>query len=258
MLALEIGVDTLEMDVVVTRDEQVVVSHEPWFRSQICSNPQGARIPSWREREHNIYAMTYEEVARYRCGVFGDRRFPEQEHRSVQKPLLADVIAACEEYAGKLGRSAPFYSVEIKSRPRFDGRFHPPPAEYSRLLLDVFSSKDVIDRAIVQSFDVRSLRATRTQDESIPLALLVDNRRGYRWNVGRLGFLPELYSPNHTRMTKDDIERAHQDLAAVIPWTVNDPCRMRTLLEMGINGFITDYPDTGREVIQAFLRESTG
>lgn len=255
LLALEIGVTTLEMDAVISGDGKVVVSHEPWFRGGVCCTPEGERIPSWGERSHNIFSMPYDKVMRYRCGGVGHPRFPEQEQHPVCKPLLSEVITRSEAHATDLGRSLPKYSVEIKSRPRFDGRFHPPPEEYARLLIDVFRSMDVMERAIIQSFDPRPLRASRHIDPRIPLALLVENRRGYDWNVARLGFTPELYSPFHKRVDRRLVGRAHSDGAAVVPWTVNDPRRLRTLLENGVDGIITDYPDSGREVIAAFLSD---
>lgn len=255
LLALDIGVNTLEMDAVVCSDDQVVVSHEPWFSGLICRTPEGGRITRWRERSHNIYRMSYAEVTAYDCGRYGHPKFPDQERRSACKPLLADVIEASERHAAEIRRPPPWYNIEVKSHPEHDHRFHPPPKQYVRLLHEVLDSRGVTSRTTIQSFDVRALDVARSTKAGARLSLLVDNRRGFDWNVAALGFLPDIYSPRFTRVDRQLIERAHQSGVDVLPWTVNDPGDMRRLLEIGVDGLITDYPDAGREVVAAFLRE---
>ena len=174
---------------------------------------------------------------------------------AVCKPLLAHVIDAAEKHAAVLDRPPPLYSVEIKSRAAYDGRYHPPPYRYARLVIDEFEKYGVFERSSIQSFDPRALREARRIRPGIQLVLLVENRRGYESNVDALGFLPHCYSPSHKLVDRALIERVHHDAVAVLPWTVNDPRRMRHLLEIGVDGFITDYPDSGREVVDAFLRE---
>ena len=253
--ALELGVTTLEMDAVISADDRVVVSHEPWFSASICRTPDGGDIPSRRERSHNIYGMPYEQIAKYDCGSKGNPRFAEQEAMPVPKPLLSEVIEMAEAYAEQIGRSAPLYNIEIKSKPSHDNSFHPPPARFAELLYDVLDEHDVLERATIQSFDVRALRAAKELDPDIRLALLVDNRRGFDRNVEALGFRPDIYSPSYRLVNQKLLDRAHAEGVEVLPWTVNDAPIMRRLLEMGVDGVITDYPDLGREVVDAFLRE---
>ena len=79
ILALDSGVTTLELDVVITKDKQVVVSHEPWISSSICLDTAGNAIPEKDEKKLNIYQMTYDQVAKYDCGSKGNDKFPQQE-----------------------------------------------------------------------------------------------------------------------------------------------------------------------------------
>lgn len=252
--ALELGVNTLEMDAVISADNQVIVSHEPWFSASICRTPDDHDIREGDEQSHNIYRMSYEEIAQYDCGSRGNARFPEQEPEPVSKPLLSAVIKMAESYAADLGRPAPLYNIEIKSTASRDNTFHPTPDRFAKLLYDLLDEHGIVDRTTIQSFDVRALRAARALDPNVRLALLVDNRRGYARNVESLGFLPDIYSPAYRLVNRRLIERAHAEDVEVLPWTVNDPRVMRRLLEMGVDGLITDYPDLGREVVDAFAR----
>src|SRR6267378_2929220 len=98
LTALDTGVTTLEMDVIVTRDKQVVVSHEPWMSAAICSDRAGKPINEKEEKKYNLYRMTYEEVKQFDCGSRGNVKFPEQEKMYAAKPLLSDVMVAVENH----------------------------------------------------------------------------------------------------------------------------------------------------------------
>lgn len=250
--ALELGVTTLEMDVVITRDSQVVLSHEPWMSAVICSLPSGAPVPAAEERTHRIYAMTYEEVARYDCGRRGHPRFPRQQPLAVAKPLLRDVLAAAEAYARDHGRPPVRYNIETKSHPEGDGHLHPDPQTFTRLLYDVLAEAGVRGRATLQSFDGRTLQAGRRIDPAWPLALLVERLgdAGFEANLERLGFTPAIYSPDYRLVDAALVRAAHARGVQVIPWTVNTLEEMRRLKALGVDGLITDYPDVGVALLE--------
>lgn len=245
MRALELGVTTLEMDVVVTKDAEVVVSHEPWFSAEICTEPDGTPVSKRKQRRFRIYQMTYEEVSQFDCGRRGHPRFPRQEGRPAAKPRLRDVIAAAEAYAAERDLSPVRFNIETKSTPEGDDRMHPRPDAFTRLLYDVLVKTGVKERATIQSFDVRTLQAARRIDESMQLSLLVGRRAGR--NIDRqirdLGFVPAVYSPDYRLLSESTVEKAHEMGMRVIPWTVNTLDEMRRLKAMGVDGLITDYPD---------------
>lgn len=245
MKALELGTPTLEMDVVISADEHVVLSHDPWFARALCRLPDGRPIPFHEARRHRLFALTYEEIAKYEVGGIPHPGFPEQQAASCAKPLLRDVIAKSEDRARELGRAAPFYSIETKSRRRWEGRYHPDPETFTRLVLDVVLESGVAERTILQSFDMRTLHVARGLDAGVRLSLLRTRRaaRGVGISLRRLGFVPDIYSPDHRAVTEALIEAAHRHGMKVIPWTVNEVRRMRALREMGCDGLITDYPD---------------
>lgn len=252
LTALEIGVPTLEMDVVITKDEEVVVSHEPWFSRSICRLPDGRRIPYYQTRSHRIFAMTYEDVAAFDAGSLVHARFPDQKLESAPKPLLRDVIRTSNARADELGRPRPDFSIETKSRPSWEGRYHPDPSTFARLLIGVLEDEGVARRSIIQSFDVRTLREARRTAEHIRLSLLVIRRRAQRpaANLSRLGFTPDIYSPDQRAVDPPLVRRVHEQGMRLIPWTVNDLARMRELKAMGCDGLITDFPDRAMTLVE--------
>ncbi|HLT82289.1 MAG TPA: glycerophosphodiester phosphodiesterase [Cyclobacteriaceae bacterium] len=243
LTALDYGVTTLELDLAVTSDRRLVVSHEPWMSAAICLTPDGKPISRSREKAYNIYEMTYEEVAAFDCGSRGNKAFPDQQPMPVSKPLLRDVIAAVEDHIRSVSRYEVDYNIEIKSSPDGDGKFHPPPAEFSDLVYELLDQYLPMRRVVIQSFDFRVLQYWRKKYPDVRLAALVENAGSVSGNLKRLGFNPSIYSPYYKLVTRDMVRYLHRRGIRVIPWTVNDESDMLSLKALGVDGFITDYPD---------------
>jgi len=248
--ALELGVTTLEMDVVIAGDGTVVVSHEPWMAPEKCMASGGDRIEDGKE--HNIYEMSYHDVAGYDCGSQKLSDFPEQVPQSATKPRLRDVIEMAEAYTHEHHRDPVFYNVEIKSRPEWDGRFHPEPSTFADRVLAVVTEAGVAGRTTLQSFDSRSLEAVHRQGAPVRTALLVGwaGDDGVEENLESLSFLPDIYSPSARLVGEDLVRAVHERSLQLIPWTVNEMDAMKRLLRLGGDGFITDYPDRARTVLE--------
>ncbi|MGB3780771.1 MAG: glycerophosphodiester phosphodiesterase [Tunicatimonas sp.] len=241
--ALELGVTTLELDVVVSQDQQLVVSHEPFLSSTICTGPNGETITAAQEEQYNLYQMPYAQIRRCDCGSQENPRFPEQQATVASKPRLVDVIDAVEQYLRSHNRPPVQYNIETKSTPAGDGVFHPAPKEFVELLLAVLKEKDIEARTIVQSFDVRTLQEARRMAPELRQALLVENRRGAQENIDALGYVPEIYSPSFRLVNKKLRGYTRQQGMQLIPWTVNDRSDIRKMLDLGVDGIISDYPD---------------
>jgi glycerophosphoryl diester phosphodiesterase len=248
--ALELGVTTLELDLAVSKDKKLVVSHEPWFSSEICSVPNGQPICKEDEMYHLIYEMTYEEIARYDCGKRGHLRFPTQQPLAVSKPLFRDMVLVVEARRKELNLPPVNFNIETKSLPEGDNHHHPEPKEFVGLIYREIRELQILERTILQSFDVRTLQEMRKLDPSVRLSLLVENDLGFEENLAQLGFIPQIYSPDYQLVDEAFISEAHKRGIKVIPWTVNEPEEMRRLTALGVDGLITDYPDRGKFLLQ--------
>jgi len=241
--AVEIGVNTLELDLVVTGDRNLLISHEPWFNHKISTKPDGTTVAKSEAMDLNIYEMTYDETQQYDVGKRGNPDFPNQQPMEVTKPLLNDAVAAVENYVEKNDMVPVYYNIETKSKPEHYRVRVPEPEIFAQLVYDELSGLGILDRVIIQSFDVNTLIAMRNIDPEVTLALLVDNRDGLDINLKKLGFTPDIYSLYYPFMNPGLIEDAEKMNMKVIPWTINDISEMKRQLEMGVDGIITDYPD---------------
>jgi len=249
LLALDLGVTTLEMDAVVSAEGSVFLSHDQWMSAKICSHPDGRKVKQSEEKGLKIYAMSDAQVRSFDCGSRGHPDFPRQRAMKVSKPLLSEMFAAVRSRAAQSGREPVLFNIEIKSAPQGDGIFHPPVDQYARALYDVLKQYGVINRTSIQSFDPRALEAAHDIDPDIALVLLVENKLGMQENLDRLSFTPAIYSPDYKLVSQAMIGAAHKQSIRVIPWTVNDEKVMRKLVAQGVDGLITDYPDLGIRVL---------
>lgn len=246
--ALEFGVHTLELDIAVSAENELIVSHEPYFSSDICLNPDGNEYSDNRALEYNIFRMTYDEIAAFDCGSKFHPRFPQQEKIKVSKPRLADAVDAVNAYCDTHNLPHPLWNIEIKSRPEWDNLYHPAPDEYAKLVFEFLKSRKLEGKSIVQSFDVRTLQAYYKLDAGFQSALLVDNNLSPQANLDKLGFTPAIYSPNYLLVTPDLVKWCHEKGMKIYPWTVNEIPAMRKMIDYGVDGLITDYPDRYRDL----------
>ncbi len=244
--ALALGVDVLEMDVVISADQQVVVSHDPWLAAHLCRDAEGHRISPAHERQYNLYRMPYAAIRRCDCGSWVPANFPTQQAMPAVKPLLRQVLAAAEAASRALDRPPIRYSVEIKCSPAGDGLYHPEPAPFLALVLAELVAAGVLARTTLLCFDPRVLRLARAQ--AVPgLAICLLSEDGGPWPaaVAELGFQPDVFGPNYQSVTRPAVEELRRVYpgTALVPWTVNAPGDMQRLLSLGVDGITTDYPD---------------
>jgi len=258
LLALDSGVNTIELDLAVTKDGQLVVSHEPWMSASICSDPAGKSFDEKSERKNNIYRMTYEQVQQWDCGSKGNRNFPQQAKMSATKPLLSEVIVAVENHIKSFTRYEVDYNIEIKSMPEGDNKFHPKPDAFSDMVFNLVDQYLPLDRVVIQSFDFRVLKYWHEKYPEVRLAALVENKKSVDENLADLGFTPSIYSPYYKTVTKENVKELHVKKVRVIPWTVNEPGDMLSLKGMDVDGFITDYPDRAAKFRRTLNIQSKG
>lgn len=244
--ALKIGVNTLEMDVVMSHDGQVVVSHDPILNHEICLDPAGNTIP--KNKVFNLYQMNYDSIAKCDCGSLGHPRFPEQQKTTEKKPLLVDAIRAVVNYCRNNAVELPQFNVEIKASPKYVYLYHPPIKEFADAVIHVLQKNLGKDHFTIQCFDVMTLQYVHRVYPDIELAFLQESV-GFKTidefdaDLENLGFTPQFYSCQFTMLTQELVNHVHEKNARVVPWTVNKTDDMLAMLNMHVDGMITDYPN---------------
>lgn len=249
MNALSLGVTTLEMDVCISKDNKVFLSHEPFFNHEITTLPGGGLVPENNERQLNMYTMDYDSIIKYDVGLKPHPRFPHQQKMKAVKPLLADVFKAVKEYMITAKRPYPFFNIETKTLPEGDNIYHPMPDQFVKLMMDVIIENKMEDYVTIQSFDYRSLQYLHQHYPKIQTALLIEanDKNSFRKQLKDLGFTPTIYSPESALVIPSLIKKCHDLGMQIIPWTVNNKKDIDRLKKMGVDGIITDYPNLFNE-----------
>lgn len=240
--AVKKGVPVLELDVVVSKDQKVVVSHEPFMSSIFTLTPNGDSISREKEVSFNLYEMSYDSIRKFDVGSKGNLLFPEQQKVKTYKPLLSEVIDSVESFIASEGLKPVKYNIELKSVKAEYGIYQPYPEEFIELVIKVVKEKGNLERIIIQSFDPAILNLMNKKHPEIPLAFLV-SKNGIQRNLSYLKFTPDVYSPHYLLVNKhfvDSIKSLEMDL---IPWTVNEPSDIKRLIKFKVDGIISDYPE---------------
>ena len=267
--ALAIGVTTLELDVGITEDGVVVVAHDRRLNPDIVRGTDGRWLVG---HTRAIHELTFHELSRYdvgrlRPGSDYSRRFPEQRRMDgVRIPKLEEVF----ELARKAHNNEVRINIETKLSPLAPDETVEP-EELARAVIRVVRANRAERRATIQSFDWRTLALVQREAPEIATAYLtsdVDNVRDAGtgpspWTNGIRfadhGSVPKMvkaagggiWSPNYRDLTEALVKEGKGLGLRVLPWTVNDPPDMERLVDWGVDGIITDYPDRLRDVMAA-------
>jgi glycerophosphoryl diester phosphodiesterase len=242
--AIRWGVTTLEMDVVITKDKQVVLSHEPFMNLEIATFPVGVNNIG-NSKAFNIFQMTYEEVKTWDVGSKFNPRFPYQRKMKVHKPLLKDLIEAVESYTKANNLPQVAYNIETKLSPDTDDLFHPGPVEFVDLLSKVIIDAGTASRTTIQSFDPRSLIELHRRKAPFQLSYLIEStpRITAAEVVASLGFKPDVISPDYSMVDASFVKDFHNQQMKIIVWTVNKEEDIKKMALLGVDGIISDYPN---------------
>lgn len=243
--ALKAGADVLEMDLAVTRDDRFVVIHDLTVPPDLCQGPDGRPPPEGLA----IRSLSLEEVRSFDCGCRPNPRFPGQQAVCGQRIPTFEEVLSLARIAGVFRDRPVRLNLELKTVP---GRpdLGPPPERLAALLAEVLRASPVRDQVTVQCFDHRVLRAFHERMPQVPLAALLDQDRPVDLVAVARDARASILSPHHRWITAPDVRALHQAGIRVIPWTANDPADWDRLMEMGVDGVITDDPGG----LVAFLR----
>lgn len=223
--AIEAGVDAIELDLAVTQDNVLVVSHDPVLNPRICRSPGGSPV---------IRELTLEELRRWDCGSLREPDFPRQ------KPIPGARIPTLEEVLALADRGAFLFNIETKISPDRP-QYAPPPEEFARLVLEAVRRYKLESRVMLQSFDYRTLKAMKSLAPEIPRAALFARDRRDFAIVAREAEAT-IVSPHYSLVTPEKVRQAHNAGIPVIAWTANDEETWARLVDSGVDGIITDDP----------------
>lgn len=267
--ALAIGVTTLELDTAVTGDGVVVVSHDATLNPDITRGADG----QWLTRgDIAVHALTFAQLRQYDVGRIQPRtayalRFPAQQPvDGTRMPRLADVFAL----ARRAGNSTVRFNIETKISPE-QPQHSLPPAEFARALIALVRAEKLESRVTIQSFDWRTLQVVQREAPQIATVYLtaqrswLDNIRARDadspWTAGfhisrHAGSVPRtikaaggaVWSPYFGDVTPETVREAQQAGLKVVVWTVNEPRDIMRMIDLGVDGIISDYPDRLRHI----------
>ena len=243
--ALAIGVDTLELDVGVTRDGVVVIHHDRRLNPDLARGPDGKWVSA---PAPTIYSLSFEQLSVYDVGRIRPdseyaRRFPHQE------PLDGTRIPRLEELFARAGPRVKF-NIETKLVPEAPEETLPPEA-FARALIAEVRKAGVAARTTIQSFDFRSLDIVQREAPEIRTAYLTSGKKGEAVPRAVHAARGAIWSPNFQDLDARSLAVARELGVKVIPWTVNEPADIERVLAMKVDGIISDYPD---RVLKAWRR----
>ncbi|MEE3752356.1 glycerophosphodiester phosphodiesterase [Mycobacterium intracellulare] len=245
--SLELGVTTLEFDIVLTRDRQPLVWHDPAIAAQKCSDtaPAFAGDPQYPYVGKLVHELTLAQLRTLDCG----RRLDDFPHAEVVRgnkiATLPEVFALADSYRADAVR----YNIETKVEADEPGA-SAEPQEFVDVILAAVRAAGKTERVEIQSFDWRTLPLVRRAEPSIPLVALYDEQTPGDPVIDALAVGADTVSPDYRLVTGEPyVERAHALGLKVIPWTVDDADAMRRQIGYGVDGIITDYPTVLRGVL---------
>ena len=246
--ALDLDVNTLEFDLQLSQDGQVVVSHDNFFDSRYATRPDGSLIQPDDPKEY-LYTMPYDSIVKYDVGLRFVDRWPTQQKVAEVKPLASDLIDFTESYAQKPVN----YNIEIKSWPgEGEGTLWPEYHVFCDTCIPLLLSKNLGKRLIVQCFDTRALNYMHEKWPELTLSYLTEDYDGgdIETLLKNLTFTPQWWSPESSVVTPENVKWCHKHGIGVVPWTVDDPAEMKRLVDCGVEAIISNYPDILIETVR--------
>ena len=232
--ALEYPITGIEWDVVVNKDNELVISHEPYFKTSIC---QSNLIDDDELKTYNIYQMSQQEIEGIDCGIKKTKSFPEQQKISTSKPTFKQV-----QQEIKFGNRTILF--EIKSEEKEYGISQPSPQKFAALILEEIKASGLRENIILMSFDATILNEIYAKDPSFRLIYLT-----YKPLVSINKFLsvctfkPYALGMFYRTISRKKIHALHKKEIKSFAWTVNNKKQAAGLIKIGVDGIITDYPD---------------
>lgn len=245
--SLELGVSTIELDIVLTKDRQPLVWHDRAIEAEKCTDtaPSFADDPQYPYVGKLVHELSLAQIHTLDCGHRLGEFLGAEVLPGNKIAVLQEVFALADTYRADGMR----YNIEPKVQADEPGA-SAGPQEFVDVILAAVRSANKVERVTIQSFDWRTLPLVHGAEPSIPLAALYDEPTVGDPMIGALMVGASTISPSYRLVTGEPyVDRAHSLGLKVIPWTVNDAADMRQQIGYGVDGLITDYPTLLRGVL---------
>lgn len=279
--AIELGATSIECDMQLTKDGQIVMSHNPILNSDITRDENGNYIEN---NKYDIRLMTVDELKKFdvgvmdpNCGEYYDLHGKTQFTYDAKIPTLEELIQLIQSYGDK----NIVLNIETKSYPdpaSAGYKNNADPKKFVEVFNNIVKKYDMEDRVVLQSFDWQTLIEMKKLNPNISTSALWQEqpswgrdseslRRYEKKKSPWLGGLDikdyqgnpvkaahaigaDIISPYYTEISKQDVDEAHSLGMKVVPWTVNNEKDMNMLLDMGVDGIISDKPWLLKQVLE--------
>jgi glycerophosphoryl diester phosphodiesterase len=235
--AIELNVDGIEWDVVVSKDNELIISHEPYADAAYCLDSNGMEISKQKEKDFNFYRMNRDEIQSFDCGSKFNPNFAEQKKIKCRKPTVQEAFDSL-----KITNESILF--EIKSEKKDYGVYQPFPAEFAKIISSEVAKYPKKENIIFMCFDnelLEELHKILPQYKYVYLTYLPF--KSIDAFLKELSFKPYALGMYHHTIKKKDVKKASNEGVKVFAWTVNKENHFNKLIRYGVSGIITDYPD---------------
>ena len=239
--AILVDVDTLELDLQLSKDDVVVVYHDKAINN-LCKNGV---------LNKDIRSLTLEEIKKYDCGSIKNARFPLQKTIPfTQIPTLEELF----EFIKTIDDKNIKFNIEIKTTENLEPLYNDKDVIiFTKKVIDILEKYNMKNRTIIQTEDVRCIKAVKSIDKNIILSFIINAPSDV--DMVKIGKEMDvsIISPEFTLLNKNLVDKLHKNGFKVIPWVINTDDELKSMIDMGVDGVITDYPD----IILKYLKKDS-
>ncbi|WP_215223914.1 glycerophosphodiester phosphodiesterase family protein [Echinicola shivajiensis] len=242
--AVKLGVNTLEFDLQISKDRKVILAHDAHINPKYTLSTQGGEIPEEEAKRLIFCKMNYAEIKEYDIGSKYHDRFPDKKRFKASIPLASDVIDSVENFIQHNSLEPICYNIEIKSsKLKEENGLVYPYEEYADKVMEILLSKNLNDRLVIQSADPRCLNYLHKKYPNVRLSYLAVYKKDFETYMSKLNFVPEVYSPLYTMVDEALLKKCKSAGMKLITWTVDEEADIVKMIELGVDGIISNYPN---------------
>lgn len=235
--AINLGVDGIEWDVVVSGNKELIISHEPYLDGAYCLGQNDNELSGSAGKKINFYQLDTREIQQFDCGSKFYAKFPEQKKIKTFKPTVKEAF-------NQLNLKNVTILFEIKSESADYNIYQPSPEEFAAIIKDEIKDFKYKENVIFMSFDPVLLEELhKTLPDHKYVYLTYKPFTSVNKFLKQLSFVPDALGMYHPTIKKKDVRLLHAKNISVYAWTVNKTSQSEKLVRYGVDGIITDYPD---------------